>query len=388
MGIGEGLITGLLGGAAGGAGQILQRNQQMDKEDETVRLEELRARIADDRAKALIDYKVNKEREVADAERSRVAGILGGENAQTKMLREQGGDDMMPDNFTPAGKGIDEQIIAARNAGDLDLADKLQGHKVKQVQIDYYGAKGEALKQNAETRSLLGSIRASGGAGGNALAQQKWDHKLTKEQEADRTKAIESAFMKLSPEMLDAMPKDADGKPRLDSVTSLKMQAIYSKGGVTDPASIAEIMKWPMGKQIEGNYEYTGYVNKETGQFIKVDARPVKGKQTSTQQPDEKKSNQEQKPSKLPPDAEERNPDAAAGKWAENVMPRFNVAQSDGGLGSGAASFFKNLGIAVDVNDKDSVFNAINEIDSYIPRLKGKQLEQAVAIRKQLMSIK
>jgi hypothetical protein len=72
MGIGEGLITGLLGGVAGGAGQILQRNQQMDKEDETARLEELRARIAEDRAKALMDYKVNKEHE----EETRKGGLV------------------------------------------------------------------------------------------------------------------------------------------------------------------------------------------------------------------------------------------------------------------------------------------------------------------------
>lgn len=104
-------MEGLLGGLVGGASQIVQRNQQMDKEDETTRLETMRSDLQLSRQKAIEDYKIAKSEEMAGKVNFRAKEI-----ASTRMTT--------PDEVS---KQADSAAVAygnARNKGLISQEDE------------------------------------------------------------------------------------------------------------------------------------------------------------------------------------------------------------------------------------------------------------------------
>lgn len=75
MGIGEGLLTGLLGGVSGGGQEIMRRNQAMDKEEEQVRMEKMRADLIEQRERAMMDAREANRRSGAEWDATKGASL-------------------------------------------------------------------------------------------------------------------------------------------------------------------------------------------------------------------------------------------------------------------------------------------------------------------------
>lgn len=379
--IGSGLL-GAIGGAAQGriddANTYNKRLDEEEKEDRVhkrqVEIAELQNRLAEQRQVAIENRKREEETRKGGLVKDAYSAAMVDGKVDPKQMRHNA---IMSGNMH--GADAASALVNEEESGMLHKAD-----------ADYKTAYANRL--NAEADVYKSGFTKSGKqiGGGNSLGREKFDsaewakaagqykddfkikNQFGEEVADTNGKALFNKFMSAARQRgLD--PYEASNEA-MDMVLGARKQAnAIIKSGK------AETFDDAMGMIISNIGKSSEPPKQDNGKGKQGDNQPEKTKQQAKQEP---------KREKIPAEPEDNNADAAAVKWATNVMPRFNISTSDGALGSGISSFLKNLGIAVNVNDKDSVFNAIKEIDSYIPRLKGKQLEQAQDIRKQLMAIK
>lgn len=280
-------LEGLLGGLVGGASQIVQRNQQMDKEDETTRLETMRSDLQLSRQKAIEDYKVAKAEEMAGKTASAYKTAIGKpESKFTEYDRMDGEAEIS--GLKNEGSGLlgrtknptlQERSDALINSGDATLVS--QGMKMldDQDKTDYYKAltateneKGTLYKKQNELIDR-GFTKDGKAIGGSNLSQQRFDVKMSDKQVKDFMDENKSIWQQSN-------PSNPDGKPVENAVISDYMKKAARAG------KTAEVMEaWSLARK-GATDEKTGTVDEEkaSANMLKISRAGI-SRMTSVEKP-------------------------------------------------------------------------------------------------------
>lgn len=129
MGIGEGLLAGLLGGASGGGQEIMRRNQATDKEEEVGRLAQMQADLQEQREKAMLEAREVSRRSGAkwDATEGNVLKTnaeIERKQAMAPIDQKIKEDNLQSDLGIDTAKRANELGFRAENSGILNSLDR------------------------------------------------------------------------------------------------------------------------------------------------------------------------------------------------------------------------------------------------------------------------
>ncbi len=393
----SGFAMGLLGGLGGGAENIVNHNNMIDREEleKNRQIDILKAQdeIVKAREQRMLEMQQSEENRAGQLFKAAVeknSQVLpdNQQSQQYRMLKEQGGDEMMTDEVKPARGKVDlvgllrsametgnkSVVEMAKDRFNTDLAirkddrDDKNAVSLRKYHEDSIGIQRDQKANKAAYNQIIGEMRAG------SREEARWKNAVDQigfvRSVAGEDKKDEVANMAAARLMMKARQNGYDPETSFDRISQVVTNAQRSAN--------AMITKNP---KLEYADAFNNSLNEMLGDASKPRASDGKNNRTGNVAAPVDNPKQEQS-------STEKNDDKTAVTWAKNVLPRFDVMEPSGELFSGIKSAFANTGSAVDKNNPDSIFSAINEIDQYIPRLKGADLQKALEIRKKLMSYK